>query len=182
MSNRNDKNKLNSGEVLPCNDGDNPEPSNQVYMMRNKSKQEQTASPDKYPQGYFKDKACRKCTVLFSPTSPSELYCGDVCKDEALVDNYLLRTYNIDMNMYRELLTLQNNVCGLCRQPGWTMAKHHKLKLVVDHDHATGKVRGLLCHNCNRALGLLQDNPEVIRRRADWVEGATTIQKWSTPK
>jgi hypothetical protein len=48
---------------------------------------------------------------------------------------------------------------------------------VVDHCHATGKVRGLLCHNCNRALGLMQDNIENIKRAADYLEGATTIRK-----
>jgi hypothetical protein len=44
------------------------------------------------------------------------------------------------------------------------MASHHKMKLVVDHCHASGSVRGLLCHNCNRALGLPKDSDEVLQR------------------
>jgi hypothetical protein len=39
----------------------------------------------------------------------------------------------------------------------------------VDHDHATGRVRGLLCAACNAALGLLQDNPRVILSAADYL-------------
>ena len=62
------------------------------------------------------------------------------------------------------------------------MAEHHKMKLVVDHCHATGTVRGLLCHNCNRALGLLHDNTEVLLNAIKYLEGATTIPQGSTLK
>ena len=182
MSNHNDKNRLNSGKPQTDKAVGNPEPSNMIYLMRNKSKIEQTACPSKYPQGYFKDKPCRKCTKAFTPKAPSECYCSDVCKDTAIVDNYLLRKYNIDTTRYKEMLEEQDSLCKLCHTEGWTMAEHHKLKLVVDHCHTTGKVRGLLCHNCNRALGLLQDNPQVMRRCVDYIEGATTISKESTLK
>lgn len=40
----------------------------------------------------------------------------------------------------------------------------------VDHDHLTGKIRGLLCHRCNRALGLLKDDAKVLRQLADYLE------------
>lgn len=54
--------------------------------------------------------------------------------------------------------------------------------LVVDHDHNTGVVRGLLCHNCNRALGLLQDNPETLEVAIAYLKSVTTIPKGSTTK
>jgi hypothetical protein len=44
------------------------------------------------------------------------------------------------------------------------------VKLAVDHCHDTGKVRRLLCHNCNRALGLFKDNSDILRKAADYVE------------
>ena len=52
--------------------------------------------------------------------------------------------------------------------------------LVVDHDHETGKVRGLVCHNCNRALGLLHDDVDNLRRAISYLERVTTIPKGST--
>lgn len=57
----------------------------------------------------------------------------------------------------------QSGLCAICGGEGFTMKECHSLKLVVDHCHATGKVRGLLCHNCNRALGLLKDSSESLR-------------------
>lgn len=50
------------------------------------------------------------------------------------------------------------------------MANHHKMKLVVDHCHVTGKVRGLLCHNCNRALGLLKDSVDNLSKAIDYLK------------
>ena len=54
--------------------------------------------------------------------------------------------------------------------------------LVVDHDHKTGKVRGLLCHNCNRALGLLKDSTEYLENCISYLKRVTTIPKGSTLK
>lgn len=42
--------------------------------------------------------------------------------------------------------------------------------LVIDHDHLTNEVRGTLCSNCNRALGLVHDSPKVLRNLADYLE------------
>ena len=57
-----------------------------------------------------------------------------------------------------------------------------KSTLNVDHCHETGKIRGLLCHNCNRALGLFKDNVEFLERAILYLKGATTISKESTYK
>lgn len=129
-----------------------------MYCMGNKTKREQTANPSKYPQGYFKPKPCKGCGDVFKPSAPSELYCSDECKDLGLTDAYLKRTYNITTEDYTEMLQKQKGLCKICGSSGFVMAKHHKMKLVVDHCHKSGNVRGLLCHNCNRALGLLQDS------------------------
>ena len=54
--------------------------------------------------------------------------------------------------------------CQLCDGPTTGSGGLH-----LDHDHKTGQVRGLLCSKCNHALGLLNDDPELLRRAVDWV-------------
>ena len=136
------------------------------YASKNKVRST-TTSPKQYPQGWFKDKECRLCHTLFSPQSPSSLYCSNECAKDGYTSAYLQRNYKMDIHKYRSLLKDQKALCAICYREGFVMAEHHKLKLVVDHCHASGKVRGLLCQNCNRALGLLADNTE-------WLENAIT--------
>lgn len=86
---------------------------------------------------------------------------------------------------YKEVLALreeQGHVCKICGEEGFLMNRRVKSALNVDHCHKTGTIRGMLCHNCNRGLGLFQDNPELLRKAADYLEGATTIPEGSTPK
>lgn len=140
------------------------------YIQRNKSKSEQTASADKYPQKYFKDKPCKWCSAAFTPTAPSELYCSDICKNTGLQDAYFKRVYGIGVLQYEKMLNEQSNVCKICSSEGFIMNKdRHKMKLVVDHCHSTGKVRGLLCHNCNRALGLFKDSKISLTKAIDYL-------------
>ena len=66
--------------------------------------------------------------------------------------------YNITIEQYNFMLEKQNGCCNICK-------KHQdELKniLAVDHDHATGKIRGLLCMKCNRALGAYNDNIDIL--------------------
>ena len=88
----------------------------------------------------------------------------------------MLREYGITRGEYEVLLMKQDFGCACC---GSTHSKRkgHR-RLVVDHDHVTGEVRGLLCHPCNVALGLLYDDPQLIRTLADYV--TTTSQSRKT--
>lgn len=122
----------------------------------------------KYPNGYFKDKGCKTCGSTFTPKNPCQLYCSEDCKGK---NAYYRRNYGIDDSELAEMKKQQNNRCYLCDSEGFLIGKkNHTEKLAVDHDHATGKVRKLLCHNCNRALGLFKDNPELMRKAAAYVE------------
>jgi hypothetical protein len=142
-----------------------------MYQLKNKPQAEMTATPEKYPQGFFKEKKCRHCGTEFKPQAPSHLYCSQECADHALSSNYLKRTYGITLEHYQQLLEEQDAKCKICDSEGFVMNKdRHKVKLVVDHDHLTGKVRGLLCHNCNRALGLFKDNPRIIESAVNYLE------------
>ncbi len=48
-------------------------------------------------------------------------------------------------------------------------------KLHLDHEHKSGKIRGMLCNNCNRALGLLKDNSEILLRASNYLEGVIAL-------
>lgn len=76
----------------------------------------------------------------------------------------------------------QNYLCVICNEAGFQMNSRVYHDLNVDHDYKTGKVRGLLCHNCNRALGLLKDDIERLKSAVRYLEGATTIPEGSTLK
>ena len=151
-----------------------------MYTLRNKPQAEMTATPSKYPQKVFKDKECRKCGTVFSPQAPSHLYCSQKCADWFIVSRYLTRNYGMNIDDYYVMLEKQKSLCKLCGGEGFCMAGRHVLKLVVDHCHKTGVVRGLLCHNCNRALGLFHDSVDTMKRAITYLEGATTIPQGST--
>lgn len=70
---------------------------------------------------------------------------------------YLRENYGIDTDAYEALLASQNGVCALCFKPPSGRLKSHQ-RLQVDHDHQTGEIRGLLCNECNTAIGRLGDS------------------------
>jgi len=72
--------------------------------------------------------------------------------------------YGLSLQDYRAILERQGNACAICKMP----AK----PLCVDHCHATGKVRGFLCRNCNLGLGNYNDNPDLHRAGAAYLEAA----------
>lgn len=78
----------------------------------------------------------------------------------------LKRAYNISLEDYDNLVMMQNNSCKICgKEPSTKL-------LAVDHSHMTGKVRGLLCGNCNTALGLIKDNTELLSKMITYLEEA----------
>jgi hypothetical protein len=80
------------------------------------------------------------------------------------------RFYGLSEGEYNRMLVAQNHLCAICREVEIETVKEKVLRLAVDHNHATGKVRGLLCRRCNRAIGLLRENPVYIRAAADYLE------------
>jgi len=66
-----------------------------------------------------------------------------------------LKKYGLTPHAYDEMVARQKGLCAICGLP--PIGQRGKDMLHVDHDHDTGVVRGLLCHMCNKALGLFKD-------------------------
>lgn len=122
----------------------------------------------KYPNPYFKQKKCTTCEVEYTPEAPSQQYCSIACRGK---NSYYKRNYNITEAQYEAKKKIQQNKCMICCTEGFCIGKNgHTEKLAVDHDHETGMVRDLLCHNCNRALGLLQDSIVLVDSALEYLK------------
>jgi hypothetical protein len=84
------------------------------------------------------------------------------CHKTKVAGNNTLKRTGVSPEKYAELLFLQGGVCAICKGECYK-------KLSVDHDHETGEVRGLLCHSCNTAVGLLLDDPQRLEAAAAYL-------------
>lgn len=84
---------------------------------------------------------------------------------EALYFKKIKRLFNISIDEYKTMWDNQEGNCAICKsQP------ERDLNLCLDHCHETGKVRGLLCTKCNKALGLFKDNKEKLLDAIKYLE------------
>ena len=134
----------------------------------------QEASHNYLPQ-YNVVKKCQKCgeekvgnDFYKDKTNPDGLEnrCKQCCikrKD----DNCRRKKYGITLEEYERILQEQKCKCAICGtiRPGAIIKRFH-----IDHCHKSNKVRGLLCENCNRAIGQLQDDPTILRKAAEYLE------------
>jgi hypothetical protein len=77
--------------------------------------------------------------------------------------------YGLTHEQYKSLLISQGSRCAICR----TKTPRGRGEWAVDHDHTTGKVRGLLCTKCNTGIGLFDDDPARLRAAIKYLVGAT---------
>jgi Recombination endonuclease VII len=74
------------------------------------------------------------------------------------------------IEVFDALLKAQEGMCAICGTDKGSSTGKDDRRLAVDHCHATGAVRGLLCGNCNRMLGLAKDSPDLLRKAAAYLE------------
>jgi hypothetical protein len=94
---------------------------------------------------------CRELSQLRRENDPEKVYLIHRASQ-------FKRKYGITLGEYDVMYLKQDGKCGICKTP----QEHLLQRLAVDHDHSTPKIRGLLCSSCNRALGLLKDNPNYL--------------------
>jgi len=94
-------------------------------------------------------------------------------RDKGLYDRVewpskIRRAYGIEPENYYRMLEDQGGGCAICKSkvPGY----NKKRRFAIDHCHTTGKVRGVLCHPCNKALGSFKDDPEIMLEAVAYIK------------
>jgi len=84
----------------------------------------------------------------------------------------LKRFYGVTLDWYKETLEKQKFCCAICKKHESENTKRNNkpLKLSVDHCHETKKTRGLLCNNCNRAIGMLKHDIKVFNSAIEYLQ------------
>lgn len=84
----------------------------------------------------------------------------------------IFHVHGIEPELYERMFVEQDNVCAICRQKCVS-----RRRLSVDHCHDTGAIRGLLCAKCNRAIGLLGDDPALLDAAAAYLRKTRMLRK-----
>ncbi len=117
---------------------------------------------------------CRKCIYIQTKARPSYqersvAYAKQYREDNprAMRSYYFKYKYGITMNDYDFMYADQKGCCSICGK--------HKDSLIVDHDHVTGKVRGLLCYQCNTGIGQFQDDVDILTKAIKYIKERSTV-------
>lgn len=125
----------------------------------------------KRPDGHRRD--CKTCRNTRSAAKAAEnsrySRLWNLQHPARVHNNYLRWKYGIGPVEYEAMLVAQNGVCAICKQPEHRNGTKY---LCVDHSHVTGNIRGLLCHLCNSGIGKLNDDPNLLRAAASYLESA----------
>lgn len=133
------------------------------------------------------EKICERCNQVFKKSYTCSLKdwktrrfcCWDCNKlDSSLGSNQersrlrtqkyrLKREYGMTLEAYNQMFQKQNGKCALC----FIHQSELDRALSVDHNHSTKAIRGLLCHTCNRAIGLFNDDPSKLQRAIHYLRG-----------
>ena len=107
---------------------------------------------------------CRECYAAWRKTHRENptIRAKDRAYSRDNAQRLRLEKYAIEKAEYDDLYAKQKGACAICREP---LKKKH----CIDHDHTTGKVRGLLCYNCNITIGRFNDDAERMMRAAGYV-------------
>jgi len=92
-------------------------------------------------------------------------------KDKQVREWQYKTKFGITIHDYDVMLANQDHSCAVCERP----QSDFKRKFSIDHDHKTGKVRALLCDNCNHALGMVNDSPILLQKLISYLENYNRV-------
>jgi hypothetical protein len=144
-------------DILTCNKCNQNKPKSEFYKE------------SRFTRGYRY--ACKKCEAprfknYISQPGKKEM------RNETRRKWNRAKLYNFPPELYNQRLAEQENSCAICgtNTPGGRGQFH------ADHDHETNQPRGVLCHNCNVALGNFQDNPEILRAAIEYLNKYSEVR------
>jgi hypothetical protein len=142
---------------------------NSIFIINNKEyKKCNLCNLDKLLESY------NKCDLKKSKIRGECKECQRNTRKKYSINNYnpqkeylrkATQMYKITEKEYTSLYKKSNGCCFVCKIP----ENNFKRRLHLDHDHLTGKVRGLLCKNCNNALGNVKDSKEILKRLIEYL-------------
>lgn len=168
------KNLTNSGKayyttVVPCKGCENPirkiyNPNFTGYCRSCYNDYKKSKNRENIP----KTKCCKICNI------EQDINQFDLHRTGLPINNCYrclkLKKYGITNKEYIEMSEKQNHCCAICNKPETTEnIKGIISSLAVDHCHTTGKVRGLLCGNCNKGIGLFKDDISNLQKAIEYL-------------
>lgn len=145
-----------------------------------------TGNPYSKSGPYNGEHTCTRngCVVVFKPHSPSVMYCSDHCRFKARQDRAAARWRERQVvgadyegksrRGYKIALLQTQESCGICQR---LFAEMSLQQVHVDHDHVTGKIRGLLCFKCNAGLGQFGDCLELLAAAMSYINQHRTVSQ-----
>ncbi len=125
----------------------------------NECREEQPAGEFFLGDGRYLSAACKPCSAVRVRRHRA----ARKAKYGAMGHHFVAQ-FGITVEQYGEMLARQGGVCAICG-----VENVRGMSLAVDHDHQSGRVRGLLCNPCNSAVGLFADDPERLRAAIDYL-------------
>ena len=116
---------------------------------------------------------CSKCKT----NKPSEAFSKDTERPRGLqswckvcaAEHKIFKLYDLTVDEWYDLWNSHGSACAACGNPADGPTPHLQRYWHVDHNHNTGKVRGILCHHCNLTIGNAKESPERLVRCAEYV-------------
>jgi hypothetical protein len=128
----------------------------------------------------YPERPCSVCGRLYRPklvrVKNHAGYCSRECKEAArkasgrMRASHLRKKFGITVEDYDRILEAQGGGCAICDN-SVNRNSPSRLYMHIDHDHKTGRIRGVLCDRCNQAIGHFEDDPALLRRAADYLDG-----------
>jgi hypothetical protein len=120
---------------------------------------------------------CKECALNMSPSDKQHIHvqCWRKGKSDHISRQRSQKRnedkFRVSPEEYAQMFEKQGGVCAICKKANTRVSAAGRVMLLaVDHDHVTGKVRGLLCTRCNLGIGYFRDNPTIVNAAVAYLE------------